>query len=76
MPSIQDVAADQINARLDQIKTHTEYTAQNIADIRNELVQVNGRLVQIDGFANLSQGLFVLLDWQALPDAPQPDPIE
>lgn len=71
MPSIQDVA-DQINARLDQITTHTSNTAQNTADtaalaqqIRDELVQANARLSQIDnslasGFANLSQGLFAI----------------
>ena len=45
MPSIQDVA-DQINARLDLVTTHTANTAQNTADtlavsqdIRSELVQ-------------------------------------
>jgi hypothetical protein len=71
MPSIQDVA-DQINARLDQITTHTSNTAQNTADtvavaqdIRNQLTQANTRLSQIDatlanGFANLSQGLFAI----------------
>jgi hypothetical protein len=68
MPSIQDVA-DQINARLDQVATNTANTAQNTADIRNELVQTNSRLSQIDntlgvGFANLSQGLFALLQVQ------------
>lgn len=75
MPSIQDVA-DQINARLDQIVTNTANTAQNTADnlavsqdIRTELVQANGRLAQINstlaaGFANLSQGLFALLEVQ------------
>lgn len=75
MPSIQDVA-DQINARLNQIVTNTANTAQNTADnlvvsqdIHNELVQANGRLSQIDntivtGFANLSQGLFALLQVQ------------
>ncbi|WP_416395561.1 hypothetical protein [Allohahella sp. A8] len=75
MPSIQDVA-DQINARLDQINTHTENTAQNTADthdvakdIRSELQQVNNRLTQIDqtldhGFANLSQGIFALIQLQ------------
>lgn len=72
MPSIQDVA-DQINARLDQVQTNTANTAQNTADnlavsidIRNELGQVNTGLSQIDntlanGFANLSQGLFAIL---------------
>lgn len=75
MPSIQDVA-DQINARLDQVNTNTANTAQNTADIlvvsqnmQNELVQANNRLFQIDntltaGFANLSQGLFALLQVQ------------
>jgi hypothetical protein len=68
MPSIQDVA-DQINARLDQINTNTANTAQNTADIRNELVQTNNRLNQVNntlaaGFANLSQGLFALLQVQ------------
>jgi hypothetical protein len=68
MPSIQDVA-DQINARLDQIQTNTSNTAQNTADIRNELVQTNNRLNQVNntlvnGFANLSQGIFALLQVQ------------
>lgn len=68
MPNLQDVA-DQINARLDQIATHTASTADNTADIRSELVTANGRLAQIDttlgtGFANLSQGLFALLQVQ------------
>lgn len=75
MPSIQDVA-DQINARLDQVASNTADTAQNTAetvavskDIRGELQQANNRLVQIDstlnnGFANLSQGLFALLQVQ------------
>jgi hypothetical protein len=75
MPSIQDVA-DQINARLDQINTHTADTAQNTADlltaaqtIHNDLQTTNNRLSQIDntlqaGFANLSQGLFALLQVQ------------
>lgn len=68
MPSIQDVA-DQINARLDQVATNTADTAQNTQDIRNELVQANVRLSQIDntlatGFSNLSQGLFALLQVQ------------
>lgn len=75
MPSIQDVA-DQINARLDQISTHTSNTAQNTADnlnvsidIRSELQQVNNRLAQINntldqGFANLSQGIFALVQLQ------------
>ncbi|WP_010502895.1 hypothetical protein [Paenibacillus elgii] len=68
MPSIQDIA-DQINARLNQVVTNTADTAQNTADIRNELVQTNGRLSQIDsrlafGLANLSQGLFALLQVQ------------
>ncbi|MEE8585481.1 MAG: hypothetical protein V3T83_11580, partial [Acidobacteriota bacterium] len=75
MPSIQDVA-DQLNARLDLISTNTANTAQNTADnlavsqdIRNELVQANSRLSQIDntlaiGFANLSQGLFALIQVQ------------
>jgi hypothetical protein len=65
MPSIQDVA-DQINARLDLISTNTANTAQNTADIRSRLDQTNNRLAQIDntlaaGFANLSQGLFAIL---------------
>jgi hypothetical protein len=68
MPSIQDVA-DQINARLDQIQTNTANTAQNTADVRNELIQTNNRLNQVNntltnGFANLSQGLFALLQVQ------------
>jgi hypothetical protein len=68
MPSIQDVA-DQINARLDQITTNTANTAQNTFDIRAELVQANGRLQQLDirlaeGFSNLSQGLFALIQIQ------------
>lgn len=70
MPNLQDVA-DQINARLDQIATNTVNTANNTADIRSELVQANGRLAQIDttlagGFANLSQGLFALLQIQTV----------
>ena len=72
MPSIQDVA-DQINAKLDSISTNTSNTAQNTLDtvdvangIRNELVTVNTRLLQLNGtletgFANLSGGLFALL---------------
>ena len=75
MPSIQDVA-DQINARLDQINTHTSNTAQNTSDIldvntqiRGELQQVNNRLFQIDqtldaGFANVSQGINAILQVQ------------
>jgi len=70
MPNLQDVA-DQINARLDQISTNTVNTANNTADIRNELVQTNSRLLQIDatlatGFANLSQGLFALIQVQVI----------
>jgi hypothetical protein len=68
MPSIQDVA-DQINARLDAINTNTANTAQNTLDIRNALGQTNALLGNIDatlgaGFANLSQGLFALLQVQ------------
>lgn len=68
MPSIQDVA-DQINAKLDQVATNTANTAQNTVGIRNELVQTNSRLSQIEdtlatGFSNLSQGLFALLQVQ------------
>ena len=68
MPSIQDVA-DQINARLDQITTHTANTAQNTANTVTQLTQVNTRLSQIDntlgiGFANVSQGVFALLQVQ------------
>jgi hypothetical protein len=68
MPSIQDVA-DQINARLNLIVTNTQNTEQNTADIRTELQQANTRLGQIEatlatGFANLSQGLFALLQVQ------------
>jgi hypothetical protein len=68
MPSIQDVA-DQINARLDQVATNTANTAQNTADIRNRLDLTNSRLAQIDstlatGLANLSQGLFAILQVQ------------
>ena len=71
MPSIQDVA-DQINAKLDQITTNTDETADNTAntvavanDIKNQLIQANARLTAIDGnlssgFANLSQGLFAI----------------
>jgi len=75
MASIQDVA-DQINARLDQVATNTADTAQNTAenvsvskDIRNELIQSNNRLSQIDntlnlGFSNISQGIFTLVQLQ------------
>ena len=68
MPSIQDVA-DQINARLNLIVTNTQNTAQNTADIRNELQQANAQLGQIEntlavGLANISQGLFGLLQVQ------------
>ena len=70
MPNLQDVA-DQINARLDQISTNTVNTANNTADIRSELAQTNSRLLQIDatlatGFANLSQGLFALIQVQVI----------
>ena len=70
MPNLQDVA-DQINARLDQISTNTSATADNTADVRNELVQTNSRLAQIDatlttGFANLSQGVFALIQVQII----------
>ncbi len=70
MPSIQDVA-DQINARLDQVNTHTENTAQNTADLLVQSIQTNSRLAQIDttlgqGFSNLSQGLFALLQVQTV----------
>lgn len=68
MPSIQDVA-DQINAKLDQITVNTGATAANTADIKTQLIQANGRLVSIDatlheGFANLSQGLFLVTELQ------------
>jgi len=75
MPSIQDVA-DQINARLDHVATNTANTATNTAenvniskDIRDELIQANSRLSQIDntlniGFANISQGIFSLIQLQ------------
>lgn len=75
MPSIQDIA-DQINARLNLVATNTGNTAQNTTDIlavtqdlRNQLNVTNSRLSQIDntlinGFANLSQGLFALLQVQ------------
>jgi hypothetical protein len=68
MPSIQDVA-DQINARLDQINTNTSNTATNTANIHNDLVQTNNRLNQVNntltaGFANISQGIFALLQVQ------------
>ena len=70
MPSIQDVA-DQINARLDQVNTHTANTAQNTADILTQSIQTNTRLGQIDntlsvGLSNLSQGLFALLQVQVV----------
>lgn len=75
MASIQDVA-DQINARLDLIATSTSDTAQNTANnvavsesIRDQLIEVNNRISQLDarlatGFANLSQGLFAILEVQ------------
>jgi hypothetical protein len=71
MATIQDVA-DQINAKLDSISASTGTTATNTGnlvtlagDIRNQLVQSNAHLTAIDGdlqvgFANLSQGLFLL----------------
>lgn len=77
MPSLQDVA-DQINARLDNISTHTQNTAQNTADnlaisteIRDKLNQTNNHLSQINltlntGFANLSQGLNVLIQLEVI----------
>lgn len=70
MPNLQDVA-DQINARLDQVASNTATTADNTADVRNELVQTNSRLAQIDatlatGFANVSQGLFALIQVQII----------
>lgn len=68
MPSIQDVA-DQLNARLDIIVTNTAANVVATQEVRNELVQVNGQLSQIDntlavGFANLSQGTFALIQVQ------------
>ncbi|PFV80064.1 hypothetical protein COL05_15780 [Bacillus sp. AFS059628] len=75
MPSIKDVA-DQINSRLNLIATNTANIAKNTSenlvvsqDIRKELNQTNGQLLQIDnkldvGFASLSQGLFAMLQVQ------------
>jgi hypothetical protein len=73
MPSLQDVA-DQINAKLDSINSNTQLTAVNTAEtlevakeIRDLSQQANGTLTAIrdeleEGFANLSQGLFALVE--------------
>lgn len=66
MPSIQDVA-DQINAKLDGIANNTATTASNTNAIKNGVNTTNTKLTLIDGhlqagFANLSQGLFSLIE--------------
>lgn len=68
MPNIQEVA-DQINAKLDQITQNTALTAATAGQIRDEMQQANARLASIEGtlqagFANLSQGLFAILEVQ------------
>jgi cysteinyl-tRNA synthetase len=73
MPSIQDVA-DQINAKLDNITTHTSNTAANTNAIKTGVNTTNTKLTGIDqklalidahlqdGFVNLSQGIFALTE--------------
>jgi hypothetical protein len=63
MPSIEDVA-NQINAKLDAINNATSATAVNTADTLAVVHDIRGELVA--GFANLSQGVFALLEQQRL----------
>lgn len=70
MPSIQDVA-DQINAKLDSINNNTSTTAANTGAIKTAVNQTNAKLTTLDanvqaGFANLSQGLFVLSELEKI----------
>jgi hypothetical protein len=59
MPSLQDIA-DQANAKLDTIINNTSATAQHTAAIDQHLQA---------GFANLSQGLFLVTELQKVANA-------
>lgn len=68
MASLQDVA-DQINAKLDAINTNTATTAARTTELRDLSVTANSILGSIrselaNGFTNLSQGLFAVLEVQ------------
>ncbi len=65
MPSIGDIAND-IEARLDDIKTNTLGTSNNTGTITGQLTQLDFKTGQINltaqlGFTNLAQGLAVLI---------------
>ena len=65
MPSIGDIAND-IEARLDDIKTNTLGTSNNTGTIIGQLTQLDFKVGQINhtaqlGFTNLAQGLAVLI---------------
>jgi len=68
MPSIQDVA-DQINAKLDNIKDNTAATVAVGNGIRNDLGLVNTKLDTLDthlqaGITEISNGLFAIWELQ------------
>jgi len=65
MPSIGDIAND-VEARLDDIKTYTQGTRDNTSTISHQLTQLDVKVVQVNntaqlGFTNLAQGLAVLI---------------
>jgi hypothetical protein len=65
MPSIGDIAND-IETRLDDIKTNTLNTSNNTSTVINQLTQLNSAVVQVNstaqlGFTNLAQGLGLLI---------------
>ena len=65
MPSLGDIAND-IEARLDDIKSYTVGTRDNTATIINQLTQLDIHVGQVNstaqlGFTNLAQGLGVLI---------------
>lgn len=65
MPSLGDIAND-IEGRLDDIKSYTLGTRDNTATIINQLSQLETKVDQVNstaqlGFTNLAQGLAVLI---------------
>lgn len=66
MPSLQDIA-DQANAKLDTIINNTSATAQNTAATAQYTAAIDQHL-QV-GFANLSQGLFLVTELQKVANA-------
>src|SRR5262245_50820721 len=73
MPSLAEIA-NQVNAKLTQIETHTENTATRAAQIHADTTNIRAQLATLvgvtqAGFDNLAQGLFAILETQRVANA-------